>query len=162
MMTFLKAIPVSIYLFLGVVALCVFFEFHGRNVVQERWDFAKQQQAINDQQQIDQRYAEIADLKAAQAITNQTIQKVHDEEINTISSALARSERLRISTKFCLDPARQANTKSPASSDGADTGGRLLSEEVDRAVKQLILETEKATATGRAAQAFIRENGLAE
>lgn len=149
----------------GLIALFVsalVFEFHGRTVVQHEWNIDKAKQGQLANAAIEQRQAENATLSAKQTTINNTIQKEHNEEIRTITGALARSERLRIGTNFCSGTARQTDTESAARSDASNTTSRVLSAEMDRAVKQLMMEIEQAAATGRAAQAFIRDNGLAE
>jgi len=150
------------YWILVFIATGLVFELHGRSAVQQRWDIDKARLAQQAEDLLQQRHAENAALAARQTSTNNTIQKAHNEEIHKVNAALARSERLRISSHFCPEVTGQTNADSTTSSDEADTTVRLLSTEVDRAVKQLILESEQAAATGRAAQAFIRGNGLAE
>lgn len=145
-----------------LIATGLVFELHGRSIVQQQWNFDKAQLAQQVKDALQQRHDENAVLAVQQIAINNTIQKAHDEEIHKVNTALARSERLRISSHFCPEVARQTNAESTISSDGDDTTGRLLSAEVDSAVKQLMLESEHAAATGRAAQAFIRDNGLAE
>ncbi|OWY31819.1 hypothetical protein CEJ45_24165 [Herbaspirillum aquaticum] len=54
-----------------------------------------------------------------------------------------------------------AQASGAAGGDGAGTAGRLLPPELDSAVRTLIGQAEEAAATARAAQAFIRENGMA-
>lgn len=150
------------YWILILAATAIAFEWHGRSAIQQKWNIDKAIQAQQSKDALERRHAENATLESKQIIINNQIQKVHDEEIRKINDALANSERLRIGTRFCANSARQTNIKSSTSGDGTDTTSRLLSEEVDRAVKQLILESERVAATGRAAQEFIRKNGFAE
>lgn len=145
-----------------LIATGIAFELHGRSAVQQKWDIAKAQQAQQANDLLQQRHAENAAIATQQTIINTTIQKAHDEELRQLNAALAHAERLRIGTRFCSDTTRPTPTESTTRNDATDTTGRLLSEEMDRTVKQLILESEQAAATGRAAQEFIRENGLAE
>lgn len=150
------------YWFVLLMASSLVCELHGRSVIQQKWNIDKAKQAQQATDVMKQRQLEIAALNVQQTTINTTIQKEHDEELRTINSALTRSERLRISTHFCADVTRPPATQSTTGSTEADTTSRVLSAKVDRAVRQLILETEQATVTGRAAQAFIRENGLAD
>lgn len=150
------------YWFVLLIVSSLITELHGRSVVQQKWNIDKVRQAQQATDALKQRQLDIAALTAQQTAINTTIQKEHDEEIQQITTALAHSERLRISSHFCNDVTRQTISQSTTDSDETDTTSRILSAQVDRAVKQLILETEQATATGRAAQAFIRENGLAD
>ncbi len=148
------------YGLLFLAAISLVSELHGRSAVQQKWNIVKAQQAQQVQDALQQRQAENAALKAQQTAINTTIQKAHDEEISQINNALAHSERLRISSRFCAAPPGQTDPESPTGGDETDTASGLLSAEVDSAVKQLILESEQAAATGRAAQAFIRDNKL--
>jgi hypothetical protein len=88
------------------------------------------------------------------------IAKEHKRELDQVRSDIA-AERLRVGPNFCPRSAEGAEANSPGSGDGADPGGRLLLEEVDRNLKALMDAMEGAAATGRAAQEFIRSNGMA-
>lgn len=157
----LKIVPGWCWWILALTALCLGFELHGRHAVQLRWDSYAMAQALAGKQALDQRNEENAQLKKIQQATSINIQKVHDNEILVLHNAFANSERLRIGAAFCGTAARQTEADGAGRSHGADTGNRLLSPEMDAAVKQLILESEAAAAAGRAAQAFIRANGMA-
>ncbi|PRC93106.1 hypothetical protein S2091_2192 [Solimicrobium silvestre] len=147
---------------LVLIAASLFFEFHGRSFVQRQWNSDKVVQTQLAKIKQEQRDAENSQLKTQQTTISSTIQKVHDDEISRLTTALNDSRRLRIGSQFCGATSGQTDTQSATSGAAADTGGRVLSEEMDRAVKQLIFESEQVAATGRAAQAFIRENGLGE
>jgi hypothetical protein len=92
---------------------------------------------------------------------NRLIQKAHDAELDRVRAAL-NSQRLRIGPAICGEPAGSTQAGGASGSNGADTGGRVLSAEMDGAVKALIEETERAAATGRACQAFVLVNGMGE
>ncbi len=85
------------------------------------------------------------------------------EELASIRRSLAASERMR-RPAFCSSsrPAAAPDTESAGSSIAADTASGLVSIEVDRDFKALILEVESALAAGRAAQAFIRANDMGQ
>jgi hypothetical protein len=148
-----------------VLALVLAYGVHERGVgersVQAKWDAANVAQALANKEAIDKRIQDNALLKTIQLGTSANIQKAHDNEISTLTASLAAAKRLRVGAAFCPGPTGQINSNSPSSGNGADSAGRLLSPEMDAAVKQLILESEAAAATGRAAQAFIKENGMA-
>jgi hypothetical protein len=161
----LKMVPRWCWEVLIVLVLLLAYGLHERSVgerlVQAKWDAANVAQALASKEAIDKRTEDNALLKTIQLGTSANIQKVHDNEITTLTASLAASKRLRVGAAFCPAPTGQTNSNSTSSSDGVDSAGRLLSPEVDAAVKQLILESEEAAATGRAAQAFIKENGMA-
>jgi hypothetical protein len=95
------------------------------------------------------------------ASINTTITKEKDDEITDLRQRLAAAGRLRVGAAVCPGrPAAGADTESTAGGDGADTSGGLVSARADADFKQLILDVETDLATGRACQAFVRENGL--
>jgi hypothetical protein len=161
----LKIVPRWCWEVLIVLVLLLAYGLHERGVgerlVQAKWDAANVAQALASKEAIDKRTAYNTLLKTIQLGTSANIQKAHDNEITAINASLAAVKRMRVGPNFCPNTSGQANSDSPSSSDGADTGGRLLSESVDAATKQLILKAEEVAATGRAAQAFIKENGMA-
>jgi|GEM_PF-774152 len=161
----LKIVPRWCWEVLIVLALLLAYGLHERSageaVVQAKWDAANVAQALANKDAIDKRTSDNALLKTIQLGTSTNIQKAHDNEITTLTASLAAAKRLRVGATFCPGTAGQTNSPSASSGDGTDTAGRLLSPEVDAAVKQLIMESEKAAAAGRAAQAFIKENGMA-
>ena len=100
-------------------------------------------------------------LAARQARTNTTITKEKDDEIAALRARLAAAPRLRVGAAVCPDrPATPAAAESPAGSDRADPPAGLVSAAADRDFKQLIADVEMDLATGRACQAFVRENGM--
>jgi hypothetical protein len=99
-------------------------------------------------------------LAAKQLLDSFNIQRKHDEEVSTARLAAARGERMRIGAALC--PASgSAEAGGAGSSNGTDTGARLVSDDIDRDIRALEIRVEEAFAAGRAAQAFIRSNGLA-
>lgn len=161
----LKMVPRWCWEVLIALVLLLAYGLHERGVgerlVQAKWDAANVAQALASKEAIDKRTEDNALLKTIQLGTSANIQKVHDNEITTLTASLAASKRMRVGPNFCPNTSGQTSSNSPGSSDGADTGGRLLSESVDAATKQLILKAEEVAATGRAAQAFIKKNGMA-
>jgi hypothetical protein len=161
----LKMVPRWCWEVLIALVLLLAYGLHERGVgerlVQAKWDAANVAQALASKEAIDKRTEDNALLKTIQLGTSANIQKVHDNEITTLTASLAASKRMRVGPNFCPNTSGQTSSNSPGGSDGADTGGRLLSESVDAATKQLILKAEEVAATGRAAQAFIKKNGMA-
>ena len=157
----LKMVPRWCWEVLISLALLLAYGAHERAVVQAKFDAYITAQALASKEAIDKRTADNTLLKTIQLGTSANIQKVHDNEISTLTASLSAAKRMRVGPNFCPNTSGQTNSNSPGGSDGADTGGRLLSESVDAATKQLILKAEEVAATGRAAQAFIKENGMA-
>ena len=87
------------------------------------------------------------------------IAKEHKNEMDKIRAALA-AERLR-KPSWCSGSANTAETSGSDSSNGSDSGSRLLPPAVEQTVRRLIEETERAAAVGRACQEFVRSNGMA-
>lgn len=102
---------------------------------------------------------ENAKLAAQQSATNAAITKAYDEELASVRSQLATAQRMR-KPAFCGGSTDAAQAQSSGSGNAPDPAGRVLPEQVERNIRALILETEEATATARACQSFIRENGM--
>jgi hypothetical protein len=100
-------------------------------------------------------------LATRQGETNTAITKEKDDEIADLRRRLAAAPRLRVGPSICPDrPAPPAQAESTAGSDGADPSAGLVSSRADADFKQLIEAVEQDLSTGRACQAFVRENGL--
>jgi prophage endopeptidase len=100
---------------------------------------------------------------AAQAVhqgeTNTNITKEKDDEIADLRQRLAAAPRLRVGPSICPDRhAAPAQAESPASGDGADPSAGLVSSRADADFKHLIEAVEQDLATGRACQAFLKQN----
>lgn len=153
-----RIVPSWCYWLLALVALCVGCEMHGRRSVQVKWDAAVVAQAASDKAALDIRTESNRMLANAQADRSTSIQKAHDDELIKVRSDIA-GQRLRVGTAFC--PATgPANTASTSSSTGTDTEGGLVSESAQRVINELEIKVEDALAAGRAAQEFIRANGM--
>ncbi len=107
------------------------------------------------------RLAENNATAAKQRSDNLQISNKHYEEVTSIRAALdaERAKRMRVPA-FCPRLAGPTQAPGTASGNGPDPGERLLPEGVAADIQRLILETELATATGRACQAFLVANGL--
>jgi hypothetical protein len=117
-------------------------------------------QKILAKEEIDKRTEKNKQLANIQLSTSNNIQKAHDNEIANIRTTIAQSQRLHISTKLCSSTSRQTDAQSANGSNGIDPASWVLSPIMDEAVKRLIMESEEVAATGRAAQDFIRKNGM--
>jgi hypothetical protein len=122
---------------------------------------AIEERAQADAEAVLKRTQENVAQAAHQDETNTTITKEKDDEIATLRARLAAAPRLRVGPSVCPDrPAAPAQAERAAGGDGADPSTGLVSEAADRDLKQLIEDVEQDLATGRACQAFVRENGL--
>lgn len=93
-------------------------------------------------------------------VINQKIEATKNEELAPVIQRVTSAPRMRVGPSICSATARAPEAQGTSSSDGADTGGRLVSVESDEAIRALILKTEEALATGRACQSFVRENDM--
>ncbi|BEV15160.1 lysis protein [Herbaspirillum sp. DW155] len=158
----LRIVPSWCYWILALVALCLGCEIHGASRVQAKWDVQVKQQAEAAEAALELRRQQNRAIGAEQALKSAQIQKGYDDEMAKVRADLRNSKRLRLGAAWCdggtPGPAQAGGT---GGSDATGTAGRLLPPELDSAVRALIGQAEEAAATARAAQAFIRENGMA-
>lgn len=133
----------------------------GQADIQTKWDAAERKRVEAEKTAVLKREQENEDEKEKQRENNHLLQKSYESEIGRLRAAIDNAPRLRVGPAFCSGTAGQAQASSSSSSNGADTGSRALSPEMDGLVKSLIEETERVAAVGRACQAFIRENSMA-
>lgn len=132
----------------------------GAGHVQDKWDAAEGARAQAVTEAVLARVAANKKEAERQAATNRKITEGKDREIATLTARLNAAGRLRVGPAICGGAATAAKTDGAGGGDGGNTSSRVLSPEMDAAVKQLIYETEAVAATGRACQRFISENGL--
>jgi hypothetical protein len=144
---------------LAVVAL-LGAELHGRHAVQVKWNAAIATEKAANDLLVDKRREDNRALAAKQLLDSANIQRKHDEEIATARLAAARRERVRIGTALC-PVAGPTEAGGAGGGDGADSGARLVREDIDRDIRALEVRVEEAFAAGRAAQALIRTIGFA-
>ncbi len=134
----------------------------GRVAVQALWDADKKARATAETKAVAQRAAENLAQARQQAANALAITKAYDEEINDVRARLAAAERMR-KPAFCASagPAAPAGASGAEGGASADTASGLLPDAVARDIQALILQTEEVAATGRACQAFVRENEMA-
>ena len=132
----------------------------GRAAVQALWDADKASRDLAETKAVAQRVAENLAQAKQQAAAALALTKVYDEDISNVRARLA-AERMR-RPAFCASPGPAAAADADGSAGGpaADPAGGLLPDAVARDIQALILETEQVAATGRACQAFVRENGM--
>lgn len=105
------------------------------------------------------RTTENATTAAAQAQTNSIITEAKNEELNPVRERIV-TQRVYVGSALCDGAATSAKAESPAGSDGANSSGRLVRQDVERDIVALKLTVEEDLATGRACQAFLEKNGL--
>lgn len=157
-----KIVPSWCWWLLIVVALCIGSDLHGAGRVQKRWDLQQQHEKDVADSALKLRQEENAAQAADQALRSANIQKGSDDEMDKLRADLRNSERLRLGTAWCDggQSPRATEAGSAGSGNEANTASRVLSAEMDRAVKSLMLEMEEVASTGRAAQEFIKVNGM--
>jgi hypothetical protein len=150
-----------------VLATAGYFLWHhhvyGQGVAYEKtlWDADTAQRLKAEQVAIAKRLAENAAAEEANRERNSLITKDYDAQISKLRTALAAAPRLRVGPAICGRTTAPADPKSPGSGDAADTTSRVVPDDVDRDIKSLMLQVETALATARAAQQFIKDNGMA-
>ena len=133
----------------------------GSAAVQALWDTDKTTRAVAETTAVARRAAENLAQARQQAAKVAAIKKVYDDEINNVRARLAAAERMR-KPAFCASagPAAPPGAGGAEGGPPADPAGGLLPDAVARDIQALILRTEEVAATGRACQAFVRENGM--
>ena len=119
---------------------------------------ASEERAAADARAVLLRTQENAVLVQHQGETNLKITKAKHEEMQPVRERIV-VERVRVGAAIC-GPAAPAEAESAAGSDSADPPGRLVRSDVERDLVALKLAVEEDLATGRACQAFLRENGM--
>lgn len=125
---------------------------------QAGFDRATSERAARDAVAVFNRTKENEATSIKQAATNVTITKVKNEELAPVVRTIY-VDRVRVGAGTC-GPATTAKTDDAAGRDGADSPGRLVREDVERDTRTLTEAVEQDLATGRACQAWGRENGF--
>lgn len=156
----IAAIVVILALWFGLRALEKHYIEIGKAEVQAKWDKDKVARKAAEELAIADRNAENAREKKRQDATNKTITENY-HEIDKLRTDLTSVKRVRIGTAICGQGA-SATTKTDSSNSGdvADTGARLVREDVNRDIRTLMIKVEEGFAAGRACQTFIEENGF--
>ena len=133
----------------------------GESSVHRDWDASKAAIVLSEKAAVDARLASNAKTATEQAGFNIAIKKAKNEDLAPIVAAIA-ADRVRIGPALC--PGRFTAAPEAASagrSDGADHVAVGIYDQAERDFKALEVDVAKSLATGRAAQSFITENGLA-
>ena len=132
--------------------------WYGAHQYQAGHDAAVEARAAADARAVLLRTEENAALAQHQGETNLKITEAKHEELAPVRERIV-VERVRVGAAIC-GPATAPDAESAAGSDSADPPGRLVREDAERDLVALKLAVEEDLATGRACQAFLRENGL--
>ncbi len=125
------------------------------------WDADKDARKKAEEVAVAKRLAENAAAKEIQAENSRLITRKYDDEISALRDRIDHAPRLHVGPAICGGPASPAAPSGAGSGDAADPAGRLVPDDVDRDLRALMKEVEEALATARAAQQFIRDNGMA-
>lgn len=98
--------------------------------------------------------------EATHIAINQKIEATKNEELTPVVRRIADAPRVRVGPAICPVVTGATDAQSASGSDGPASGARVVSESADRDIKALMVKVEEAMATGRACQAFVRQNGL--
>jgi hypothetical protein len=128
------------------------------HVYQSGYDTAVAERAARDGVAVLHRAAENVIVADKQASINAVITKAKYEELAPVRSHIA-AERVRVGAGIC-PAAGSSDAEGAAGGDGADPPGRLVRSDVERDIRALKLAVEDDLSTGRACQAFVRENGM--
>lgn len=90
---------------------------------------------------------------------NQIITRTKNEEVSPVVERIY-VDRVRVGPGTC-GPASASDANGAGIGDDADSPGRLVRDDVERDTRALTEAVEQDLATGRACQAFVRENGMA-
>lgn len=122
-------------------------------------DAAVSERARRDAVAIITRTQDNAALSIKQDAINAYILKAKHEELAPVVKRIY-VDRVRVGAGTC-GPAAAAKAEDAASGDSTDSAGRLVREDVERDTRALDEAVEQHLATGRACQAWGKENGFA-
>jgi hypothetical protein len=146
------------------LALALFGSGYARGLAHEQAAHAVEdaRRAQAEEKAILARVQENTAQAVQQLETNRAITKVHDEELAPVVARIA-AERVRVGPRLCAgQPATAADPARPGGGDAADSAGRLVLPDLEERIKELEQRVETALAAGRACQAFVRGNGMAD
>ena len=126
---------------------------------QEGFERATSERAARDAVAIVARVRDNAVLSMRQDNINQIITRTKNEELAPVVQRIY-VDRVRVGAGTC-GPAGAASAQGASGGDGTNSSGRLVRDDVERDTRALTEAVEQDLATGRACQAFVRENGMA-
>lgn len=142
-------------------ALFAFGCMAGKSHVQAKWDAQRAATQAAALSAVETRVIDNAKTSAEQAGFNLAIKKAKNEDLAPVVAAIA-ADRVRIGPALC--PGRftaSAEAASASRSDGVDHVAIGIQSAAERDLVALKIEIANSLATGRAAQKFITDNGLA-
>ncbi|MGV8869268.1 MAG: hypothetical protein ACOH2S_20295 [Janthinobacterium svalbardensis] len=151
---------VSAVLAILLLAACIGIVYAHSDGEREGFERATLERAARDAVAIVTRVADNAALSLKHDTVNRIITKVKNEEVAPVVERIY-VDRVRVGTGTC-GPASTADTPGAGGSNGANPPTRLVREDVERDTRTLTEAVEQDLATGRACQAFVRENGMSE
>lgn len=122
------------------------------------FDRATSERAARDAVAVFARVKENEATSIKQAATNFTITKAKNEELAPVVRTIY-VDRVRVGQGTC-GAAATAKADDAAGSNSTDSPGRLVREDVERDTRALDVAVEQDLATGRACQAWGKENGF--
>lgn len=141
-------------------ACAAFGWVRGASHVQAEWETTNTVRVEAERRALLAREQDNAERRATQAAINNAITLGKDNEITRLIARVERLGRLRVGPAICGGSAASTEATSAGGGNSADSSTRLVREDVDRDFKALIVAVETDLATGRACQAFIKDNGL--
>ena len=134
----------------------------GKAEVQQKWDADKLARSQAETAATLSRVKNNERIAEQQALDNAKIKKGHDDEIAAIRAANASPYRLRIPDSVCRGFASATPAQSPGVGNAPFAGTLALPEALERNLQDLIQEADTIVASCRAAQSFIRNNGMVQ
>jgi prophage endopeptidase len=141
-----------------VAALVAVDAWRVQEADQVGFDRATTERAARDSIAVFTRVKENVAVGIKQDAINAFITKAKNEEIFPVVQRIY-IDRVRVGPGTC-GPAAGSKAEDAGGGDGADSSGRLVREDVERDTRALTEAVEQDLATGRACQAWGKENGF--
>ncbi|MEW6022868.1 MAG: hypothetical protein AB1807_12080 [Pseudomonadota bacterium] len=159
-MTALERLAATVMLVLILLVAGVLgVRWYGAHQYQAGRTAAIEERAAADALAVLRRTEENVVLVQHQGETNLKITEAKHEELAPVRERIV-VERVRVGAAIC-GPAAAPDAEGTTGGDSANPPGWLVREDAERDLVALKLAVEEDLATGRACQAFLRENGMA-
>jgi hypothetical protein len=132
--------------------------WYGAAQHQAEYQAAVDERAPRDALAVLRRTEENSALVASEGTINLKITEAKHEELAPVRERIV-TQRVYVGSAIC-GPAAPAKAESPVGGDSTDSPGRLVRSDAERDLVALKLAVEEDLATGRACQAFLREDGM--
>ncbi len=156
-----RIVPTWCYGLLAIVVLCLAFEWHGRSVVQGKWNKADAARAADDKAAFDVRTESNRMLARAQAATNTRVENELQKAWASADARIAAARAGGLRFAGTCEAAGPATTDGTGGRDGAAAGTVRLPDQVASDLFTLAGDADKVMEQARACQAWIREQGFA-